>query len=115
MLGPESFLGGWISVHQKLMILAVLAMFILPLAPSEEVTEVDKYLDCLTDKKVDIVFVFDTIGSMEGEINELSAIACNFASDLVASRVDYRLGQVEFRDFPKTCGWAMKHPLPIEF
>jgi hypothetical protein len=91
------------SAPLKLMAFAFLAMLVLPLASSEDATGLDKYLDCLTDRKVDIVFVFDTTGSMEGEINELSAIARNFASDLEASRIDHRLGLVEFRDFPKTC------------
>ena len=80
------------------------AMLVLPAASSEATADLEKYLDCLTDKKVDIVFVFDTTGSMEGEINELSAIARGFASDREASRIDHRLGLVEFRDFPKTCG-----------
>jgi len=92
------------SAPLKLMALILLTMLVLPLASSEDARSMEKYLDCLTDKKVDIVFVFDTTGSMEGEINELSAIARGFASDLEASRVDHSLGLVEFRDFPKTCG-----------
>gem|GEM_PF-601819 len=85
------------------MALAFLAMLVLPVASSEVATDLEKSLDCLTDKKVDIVFVFDTSGSMGGEINELSATAKDFATDLEASRIDHRLGLVEFRDFPKTC------------
>jgi hypothetical protein len=45
---------------------------------------------------------------MGGEINELCAIAGDFARDLKASRVDYRLGLVEFRDFPLTCDDSRK-------
>jgi WD40 repeat protein len=85
------------------MALAFLVILVLPLASSEDATKLDKYLDCLIDKKVDIVFVFDTTGSMEGEINELSAIARGFASDLDASLIDHHLGLVEFRDFSNTC------------
>jgi hypothetical protein len=85
------------------MILAVLAMFILPLAFSEDASDLDKYLDCLTDKKVDIVFVFDTTNSMGGEISELRAVANKFATGLEASNIDFQLGLVEFRDFPETC------------
>ena len=88
---------------RKLMILAFIAILLLPLVSSEEATDLEKYLDCLTDKKVDIVFVFDTTNSMGGEINELCAIAQNFATDLNASHIDHRLGLLEFRDFPKTC------------
>jgi hypothetical protein len=62
------------------------------------------YLDCSSEKKVDIVFVFDTSGSMGGEINELRCIANDFTQDLRLSRVNYSLGLVEFRGFPKSCG-----------
>lgn len=91
------------SAPQKLMILAILAVLFLPLASSEGSADLEKYLDCLTNKKVDIVFVFDTTNSMGGEINELSAIARDFAADLEASHIDYQLGLLEFRDFPQTC------------
>jgi hypothetical protein len=86
------------------MALIFLTMLVLPLASSVDARSMEKYLDCLTDKKVDIVFVFDTTNSMGGEINELSAVVRDFATDLGASRIDYRLGLVEFRDFPITCG-----------
>jgi hypothetical protein len=85
------------------MILVFLAIIVLPPASASGASELEKYLDCLTDKKVDIVFVFDTTNSMGGEINELRAIAGDFAKDLEASRIDHRIGLVEFRDFPKTC------------
>ncbi len=92
----------------KLMALAFFTMLLLPLASSEDARSMEKYLDCLTDKKADIVFVFDTSNSMGGEINELSAVVRDFATDLGASRIDYRLGLVEFRDFPITCGERAK-------
>lgn len=85
------------------MILVFLAVTILPPASAGDESDLDKYLDCSSSKIVDIVFVFDTSGSMGGEINELCAIAGEFAKDLKASRVDYRLGLVEFRDFPLSC------------
>jgi hypothetical protein len=90
------------------MALIFLTMLVLPLASSEDARSMEKYLDCLTDKKADIVFVFDTSNSMGGEINELSAVVKDFATDLGASRIDYRLGLVEFRDFPITCGERAK-------
>jgi len=73
-----------------------------------QIYNLDKYLNRLTDKKVDIVFVFDTSNSMGGEINELRAIANKFAADLEASHIDYHLGLVEFRDFPITCSEGKK-------
>jgi len=91
------------------MALAFLAMLILPAASSEATADLEKYLDCLTDKKVDIIFVFDTSGSMGGEISELSATARDFAADLGSYRIDYRLGLVEFRDFPQSCGESKKN------
>ena len=83
-------------------------ILVLPLASSEAGTDPDEYLNCLTDKKIDIVFVFDTTNSMGGEINELRATANKFATDLEAYQIDYTLGLVEFRDFPITCGEGKK-------
>jgi hypothetical protein len=87
------------------MVSAILSIliFVLPLAFAEQASDLEKYLDCQMDKKADIVFVFDTTSSMSGEINELSAIAGSFASDLEASRIDHRIGLMEFRDFPQVC------------
>ena len=78
------------------------------MASSEAGTDLDKYLNRLTDKKIDIVFVFDTTNSMGGEINELRATANKFATDLEEYQIDYKLGLVEFRDFPITCGEGKK-------
>ncbi|MDD1740912.1 MAG: VWA domain-containing protein [Methanothrix sp.] len=89
---------------RKLMVLAVLAILLLPSACSKDAAGLERYLNCAAIKKVDIVFVFDTSNSMGGEINELKAIANKFAADLKTSNIDYRLGLVEFRDFPQTCG-----------
>lgn len=90
---------------RMLIALAALVILVLPLSTSsEDAANLDKYLNRLTDKKVDIVFVFDTSNSMGGEINELRAIANKFAADLEASHIDYHLGLVEFRDFSITCG-----------
>jgi Leucine-rich repeat (LRR) protein len=95
---------GWTFVlPQKLLTLAVLAIFVLPLASSEEATELDQYLECQAEKKVDIVFVFDSTNSMGGEISELRSIINKFAAVLEKSNIDYELGLVEFRDFPTTC------------
>lgn len=46
----------------------------------------------------DIVFVFDTTGSLSGEIEGLKARATSFADALAAHGIDYRLGLVTFAD-----------------
>ncbi len=48
--------------------------------------------------KADIVFVFDTTGSMGGEINDLKARASAFADALAAKGIDYRLALITFGD-----------------
>ncbi len=93
---------------RKLIILAILAILLLPAACSKDAAGLERYLNSTAIKKVDIAFVFDTSNSMGGEIQELKAIAQKFAADLKASNIDYRLGLVEFRDFPMTCGERKK-------
>jgi len=46
----------------------------------------------------DVIFLFDTTGSMGGEISDAKANAISFANDLETNGVDYRLGLIEFRD-----------------
>jgi len=99
--------GEWKSVKnapRKPMVLAIIAIFVL-ISPiyAESASNLEKYLDCSSEKKIDIAFVFDTTNSMGGEISELRATANKFATDLDASNIDYQLGLVEFRDFPETC------------
>jgi hypothetical protein len=65
--------------------------------------ELRNYLDCTSAKSVDIVFVFDTTGSMGEEISEMVAISKEFADNLAISGIDYQLGLTEFKDFPVTC------------
>lgn len=48
--------------------------------------------------KADIVFIFDTTGSMGGEIDGLKARATAFADGLAAKGIDYRLALVTFGD-----------------
>lgn len=52
--------------------------------------------------KVDIVFLFDSTGSMGGEIDAMKARANDFASDLAAAGMDARLGLIEYRDNGET-------------
>lgn len=51
-----------------------------------------------TGAKADIVFVFDTTGSMGDEIEGLRTNTLAFADTLAASGIDYRLGLVAFGD-----------------
>lgn len=51
-----------------------------------------------TNKKADIVFVFDTTGSMSGYLTTMTAKAQDFADTLADSEIDYRLGFVTFGD-----------------
>lgn len=112
------------NAPRKPMVSAIIAILVL-ISPiyAESASNLEKYLDCSSEKKIDIVFVFDTTNSMGGEISELRATANKFATDLEASNIDYQLGLVEFRDFPETCDgfpaavretmhtalWAMGH------
>ncbi len=92
------------NAPRKPMVSAIIAVLVL-ISPiyAESASNLEKYLDCSSEKKIDIAFVFDTTNSMGGEISELRATANKFATDLEASNIDYHLGLVEFRDFPETC------------
>jgi len=46
----------------------------------------------------DVVFVFDTTGSMSNEIEGVKRICLRFANELAASNIDVRLGLVTFGD-----------------
>lgn len=76
----------------------------LEAAPTGVCQELQGYMDCTSGKKADIVFVFDTTGSMGGEIDEMKSISKAFADNLASSGIDYRLGLTEFRDFDYDCG-----------
>ncbi|VVB71733.1 von Willebrand factor type A domain protein [uncultured archaeon] len=87
----------------KLLYLLLIILLIIPAANALNASDLEKYLDRISDKKADIVFVFDNSGSMGGEIYEMRSISKNFASSLNESGIDYRLGLVAFRDFPVSC------------
>ena len=77
--------------------------FVLPIVTLPVCKELQTHLDCVTTKNADIVFVFDTTGSMGEEISEMKNISKDFADGLSAAGIDYRFGLTEFRDFPVTC------------
>jgi len=51
-----------------------------------------------TNKKADIVFVFDTTGSMYSYLSTMTSKAKDFADTLASSDIDYKLGFVTFGD-----------------
>jgi len=89
---------------EKVTFMAVTTPEALEEAPTAECLELQRYMDCVSGKKADIVFVFDTTGSMGGEIEEMKSISKAFADNLASSSIDYRLGLTEFRDFNFDCG-----------
>jgi len=57
------------------------------------------------DGKADIVFLIDTTGSMGPYIDNVVSIINNFTYALENSSVDYRLGLIQFEDYPTySCG-----------
>jgi hypothetical protein len=60
--------------------------------------------------QADIMFVFDTTGSMGGSIDSMKSYAVSFANALAASGIDYKLGLTEVRDFPNICGGSCGSP-----
>jgi PKD repeat protein len=64
-----------------------------------EVTSLSvRHLDSSSGARADIVYVFDTTGSMGSEIETLKNRALAFADSLEISGIDYRLGLVTYGD-----------------
>ncbi|HAI69259.1 MAG TPA: hypothetical protein DCM38_07475 [Gammaproteobacteria bacterium] len=65
---------------------------------------ISDYLDCTSvGRKEDVVFVFDTTGSMDEEIAEMQTAVIEFSDAIAAAGIDYRLGLTEYKSFP-ACG-----------
>ncbi|HEC85672.1 MAG TPA: VWA domain-containing protein [Thioploca sp.] len=64
------------------------------------------YLNCSSEgRQEDVVFVFDTTGSMGDEITEMQSAVIEFSETIGSSGIDYRLGLTEYKDFPTDpCG-----------
>ncbi len=59
----------------------------------------------------DIVFLIDSTGSMGDEINDVKSIITEFTQVLENSSIDYRLGLIEFQDYPiSPCGGSSDFP-----
>lgn len=65
---------------------------------------VEDLLICTSEgRPVDVVFVFDTTGSMGSEISGMKTAVINFANTLAGAGVDARFGLTEYKDFSKSC------------
>jgi len=61
---------------------------------------ISEYLDCSSEgRQNDVVFVFDTTGSMGGEIEEMQSAVIGFSDAIAKAGIDYRLGLTEYKDF----------------
>jgi len=67
---------------------------------------ISDYLDCSSKgRQNDVVFVFDTTGSMGGEIEEMQSAVIGFSDAIKTAGIDYRLGLTEYKDFlAEPCG-----------
>ncbi len=67
---------------------------------------ISDYLDCSSEgRQNDVVFVFDTTGSMGGEIEEMQSAVIGFSDAIKTAGIDYRLGLTEYKDFlAEPCG-----------
>jgi len=62
---------------------------------------ISDYLDCTsTGRQEDIVFAFDTTGSMGDEIAEMQQAVITFSNAIAEAGIDYNLGLTEYKDFP---------------
>ncbi|MCX6674494.1 MAG: VWA domain-containing protein [Methanothrix sp.] len=109
----------WIIAETCLAAL-LLAMIATPAAAQVQpipCSELANYMDCTSQKKVDIVVVFDTTGSMGGLIGQMKSAVNSFADALETSDIDYRLGLTEFRDYSTgcngVCGWEGDFPYKL--
>ncbi len=75
----------------------------------------EDYLYCEgVTRSADIVFVFDTTGSMGSEISGMKSAVLNFVSTLASAGVTARLGLVEYKDFPRSpCGGSSDFPYKV--
>ncbi len=68
------------------------------LAEPPSCSNIRNYLDCNSVGRLeDIVFVFDTTGSMEGEITEMQSAVIEFSETISTAGIDYRLGLTEYQ------------------
>jgi hypothetical protein len=67
---------------------------------------ISDYLDCKSEgRQNDVVFVFDTTGSMGGEIEDMQSAVIEFSDKIAEAGIDYGLGLTEYKDFEtEPCG-----------
>ena len=74
---------------------------------------ISNHLDCTSvGRKEDVVFVFDTTGSMGEEIAEMQTAVIEFSDAIATAGIDYNFGLTEYRSFP-TCGVPGDEPYNI--
>ena len=75
----------------------------------------DQHLICENEyKQTDIVFVFDSTGSMGEEVSAMKEVITDFADELKSSGIDYRLGLTEYKSFQyDKCGDEASFPYKI--
>lgn len=75
-----------------------------PAVPS--CANITNYLNCKSEgRQEDVVFVFDTTGSMGDEIAEMQDAVIKFSDAIADGGINYRLGLTEYKDFPvDSCG-----------
>lgn len=75
---------------------------------------ISDYLDCTSvGRKEDVVFVFDTTGSMTDEIAEMQTAVIEFSDAIATAGIDYNLGLTEYKSFPPPCGVSGDEPYNI--
>ena len=96
--------GRWLSGHKKL----------------SKIAHTDKNLDSICDvcefilnQPLDFVFVIDTTGSMEDDINQVKEDMKVYLSELKNSFYDYRVAIVDYRDFPERTGYEEDYPYAV--
>lgn len=66
-------------------------------------------------KKIDLVFVIDTTGSMGDDINYVKRDVNQIVGDIVEQGQDYRLAVIDYRDFPERTGDDYVYNIQLDF
>lgn len=67
-------------------------------------------------RKLDLVFVVDTTGSMSDDIYRVKTDMVNYLDDLDMSGMDYRIAIIDYRDFPeRAASYDYEYKVQIDF
>ena len=64
-------------------------------------------------RKLDLVFVVDTTGSMEDYIDEVKENMTEYLNELDESGMDYRIAIIDYRDFPERA-YSVDYPYTVQ-